>query len=418
MPWPPGEVEVAQGPELAEALAEPFGADAAVWEQSMRCLIRTMYGSSYTYGISTLYEMSRDDSDVSDRPPRPRSPSRRAGRADLDRPSRPGGAPPRSRDDIAEAAVAVADADGLDAVSMRRVASELGLGTMSLYHYVRSKDELLDLMGDRIAGGQLVDEADLRRGWREGLTAIAQATRANLKRHPWMGGALSPRPTTIPGPNTLRHVDQSLAAVADLGLDVPTQMEIIAVVDDYVIGFVVRSQRVAEYEEDSTDTVAEWMDAAFGHLRSQIESGAFPHLQRAIEANRAAGRPATRISGAWPRARSASSAGSSSCSTASRRSSPSRSSGVVEDDAERRAPAAAHRRHAVAHRRAVEAARPLHRPVAGREDQEGAALEVDRRARVTARAGAARAARTGRLQSPRRARSSIVTTCSGKATSP
>ena len=45
----------------------------------------------------------------------------------------------------------MADADGLDAVSMRRVASELGLGTMSLYHYVRSKDELLDLMGDRIA---------------------------------------------------------------------------------------------------------------------------------------------------------------------------------------------------------------------------------------------------------------------------
>ena len=206
------------------------------------------------------------------------------------RPEPSGRRAPRSRDDIAEAAVAVADADGLDAVSMRRVASELGLGTMSLYHYVRSKDELLDLMGDRIAAGQLVDEADLRRGWREGLTAIAQATRDNLKRHPWMGGALSPRPSTIPGPNTLRHIDQSLAAVADLGLDVPSQMEIIAVVDDYVIGFVVRAQRVAEYEQElDEDTVAEWMEAAFGHLRTQIESGAFPHLHGAMQANRAAG---------------------------------------------------------------------------------------------------------------------------------
>jgi AcrR family transcriptional regulator len=204
------------------------------------------------------------------------------------RPEPTGRRAPRSRDDIAKAAVAVADADGLEAVSMRRVASELGLGTMSLYHYVRSKDELLDLMGDRIMGGQLVPDAELQRGWREGLTAIAQATRRNFERHPWMGGAMSPRPSTIPGPNALRHVDQSLAAVAELGVDVPTQMEIIAVVDDYVIGFAVRSQRVAEYEEEVADP-SEWMEAVFGHLRRRIESGDYPHLQRAIEANRTAG---------------------------------------------------------------------------------------------------------------------------------
>jgi AcrR family transcriptional regulator len=163
---------------------------------------------------------------------------------------------------------------------------------MSLYHYVKSKDELLDLMGDRIAGGQLVDDAELQRGWREGLTAIARATRANLDRHPWMGGALSPRPSTIPGPNTMRHVDQSLAAVAHLGLDIRTQMEIIAVVDDYVIGFVVRSQRVAEYEAElDDDMVARWMDAAFGHLQSLIESGRFPYLQRVVQRGALRARP-------------------------------------------------------------------------------------------------------------------------------
>ena len=75
-------------------------------------------------------------------------------------------------------------------------------------------------------------------------------------------------------------------------------MEIIAVVDDYVIGFVVRAQRVAEYEEElDDDTVAEWMEAAFGHLRSQIESGAFPHLHACDRRPTAPRAARTRISG-------------------------------------------------------------------------------------------------------------------------
>jgi hypothetical protein len=88
----------------------------------------------------------------------------------------------------------------------------------------------------------------------------------------------------------VRHIDQSLAAVADLDVDVRTQSEIIAVVDDYVIGFVVRSQRVAEFQEEAgDDRTAEWMDTIFNHMRRLIESGAYPDLQRAVEANRAAG---------------------------------------------------------------------------------------------------------------------------------
>jgi AcrR family transcriptional regulator len=205
------------------------------------------------------------------------------------RPEPTGRRAPRSRDDIAEAAIAVADNEGLEAVSMRRVASELGLGTMSLYHYVKSKDELLNLVGDRIMGGQLVDDAELRRGWREGLTAIAQATRRNFERHPWMGGAMSPRPTSIPGPNAIRHIDQSLAAVADLGLDVASQMEIIGIVDDYVIGFAIRSQRLAEAEEEMGGDASEWMETMFDLLRERVESGDYPDLLRAVQANRAVG---------------------------------------------------------------------------------------------------------------------------------
>ena len=84
---------------------------------------------------------------------------------------------------------------------MRRVAAELGLGTMSLYHYVRGKDELLDLMSDAIMGGQLVDDGELQQGWRAGAArdrprhtgATSSATRGS-------SSAMRPRPPAIPGP--------------------------------------------------------------------------------------------------------------------------------------------------------------------------------------------------------------------------
>ena len=170
---------------------------------------------------------------------------------------------------------------------MRRVAAELGLGTMSLYHYVRSKDELLDLMSDGIMAGQLVSDDELQRGWRAGLTAIAQATRSNFERHPWMGAAMRPRARTAPGPNAMRHVDQSLAAVAGTGVDVKARMEMIALVDDYVIGFVLRTQALTDAEEDIDD--AQWMRTVLDYLRAELERGDYPALQRELEAHRAAG---------------------------------------------------------------------------------------------------------------------------------
>jgi AcrR family transcriptional regulator len=201
----------------------------------------------------------------------------------------PGSRKPRvTRDQIAAAALVIADSEGIDKVSMRRVADEVGLGTMSLYHYVRSKDELLDLMSDGIMGGQLVDDAELEKGWRAGLRAIGNATRRNFQRHPWMGDAMRPRPSSVPGPNAMRHIEQSLAAVADTGLDAQGQMDLIAAIDDYVIGFVIRSQRFAEEEEQSPGQ--EWLEQMFQHMRERIESGGYPHLRRALEANRAEGR--------------------------------------------------------------------------------------------------------------------------------
>jgi AcrR family transcriptional regulator len=188
--------------------------------------------------------------------------------------ARAGRRAPRSRDDIAQAAIAVADAEGIDAVSMRRVAAELGLGTMSLYHYVGGKDELLDLMSDAILGLQIVDDAELQKGWRPALRAIASAMR--------------PRPRAIPGPNSLRHFDQSVAALADTDLEVQTKMEIIALVDDYVFGFSLRAF-IAVLETREEQAEPGWMQAVFDYMAAQLETGAYPNIARIAEANRAAG---------------------------------------------------------------------------------------------------------------------------------
>jgi AcrR family transcriptional regulator len=204
------------------------------------------------------------------------------------RPEPSGRRAPISRADIAEAGIAVADAEGIDAVSMRRVARELGLGTMSLYHYVHGKDELIDLMSDAILGRQLVDDAELHKGWRPALRAIAVATRSNFERHPWILGAMQPRPRAVPGPNSLRHFDQSVGAVADLDVDLETKLEIVTLIDDYVFGFSLRAY-LAGLEQRVEEEEPGWVQAVFDYMAVELETGAYPNVERIVEENRAAG---------------------------------------------------------------------------------------------------------------------------------
>src|SRR5262245_16183114 len=116
-------------------------------------------------------------------------------------------------DEIVRAAVAVADADGLAAVSMAKVAAELGNSTMALYRHVRSKDELLMLMGDAaVATPPDVSGMD----WRTGLTTWAMAILATLNEHSWYAHL----PVTGPpvGPNNLAWFDCGLRALTDTPL--------------------------------------------------------------------------------------------------------------------------------------------------------------------------------------------------------
>jgi len=187
-----------------------------------------------------------------------------------------------TREEIARAALALADAEGLEAVSMRRVAATLDAGTMSLYHYVRTKAELIELMGDEMMAEVLVAPGELPPDWRSALRAIATRTVATFRAHPW---AIEQPPST-PGPNALRHFDQCLEAVAGLEIDIPARIEIIAMIDDYAFGFALREAQDAAERAAQSES---WLDAIAFYIDSQIATRRFPHLEEI-----ARGAPSTR----------------------------------------------------------------------------------------------------------------------------
>ncbi|MEU6129424.1 TetR/AcrR family transcriptional regulator [Saccharopolyspora sp. NPDC047091] len=197
----------------------------------------------------------------------------------------PGTRKPRfTREQIAAAALALADAEGFEAVSMRRVAAELGAGTMTLYHYVRTKDDLIALMDDAVMAEGLLPADALPAEWRAALTAIAHRTRDVLLRHPWsMQGLRGARL----GPNALRHADQSFAALAHTPLDAEAKIALLGAVDDYVQGNVLRTDD-PQHGELSADTTR--------FVREQLAHGDLPQL-RALLGDADPGSAWARLSG-------------------------------------------------------------------------------------------------------------------------
>src|SRR5215469_15973744 len=174
-----------------------------------------------------------------------------------------------TRDDIVTAAIGLADAEGLPAVSIRRVAAALRTRPMGLYSHIARKDDLLDLMLDQVLGEVLVDQ--LPGDWRQALRAIAHHTRATARRHPWIIGALGQRPTI--GPNGMRHREQSVAAVAGLDADLFRKGALLEAVDAYTIGRV--TMELAERETQRRERLSDpqWRTATQAYLQRLIDAG-------------------------------------------------------------------------------------------------------------------------------------------------
>ena len=178
--------------------------------------------------------------------------------------------PAHTRADIAHAAMEIADTEGFDAVSMRRVAQRLGAGTMTLYHYVRNKDELIALMTDAVMAEILVPEQELSDDWRTAITQVASRTRAVFAAHHWIFQHME---DASPGPNGMRHFEQTLKAVLPLGLAKEEAFEVMGQVDDYVFGYALRE--VQEAEEHSRGLPPEVKD----FFNREVATGNYPLIQ-------------------------------------------------------------------------------------------------------------------------------------------
>lgn len=189
------------------------------------------------------------------------------------RPSR-GPKPGLTLERIVEAAVEVADRDGLGALSMRRIAAELGTGTMSLYRYVPGKAELLDLMLDRVQRPS-ENPADLGEGgWRAALEALGHATLALYRRHPWLMEVNQSRP--ILGPNALDGMEKVLSRIKPMGLSDPELLSAVIMIDGYVVGAARTQLYQEEAERSSGLTDAQFWEAQRPALEKAMNSGRYP----------------------------------------------------------------------------------------------------------------------------------------------
>jgi AcrR family transcriptional regulator len=191
------------------------------------------------------------------------------------------GPQPLSRAAIVAAAIEIADADGLEAVSIRRLATKLDARPMSLYSHIGRKGDLIDLMVDEVMAGAIIPGGPPTDDWREALRQIAQRTRESTRAHPWMIAAAFHRPFL--GPNALRHIDQSLAAVSELPLSPERKRAVLLAVDTYTLGFVRWEVMSPKGDKGGTPcagrpeggpTAAE-IDA---YIATQAASGDYPYL--------------------------------------------------------------------------------------------------------------------------------------------
>jgi AcrR family transcriptional regulator len=199
-------------------------------------------------------------------PPTTRRRRTPAGRATVPRLSRPA---------IVAAAIDIADDDGLDAVSMRRVAAEIGSGTMSLYRHVSSRDELLDTMLDAAYSElHLADAAT--ENWRRRIERIARAQRRMLRAHPWVAPLVGSRPPLLPG--FLRLFEASLGALLDAGLEVTEAAATFSTINAYVIGHALLEHAEHEARRRTGLTKRQWRTRHAPSVRQILDSGDYPAI--------------------------------------------------------------------------------------------------------------------------------------------
>jgi AcrR family transcriptional regulator len=182
--------------------------------------------------------------------------------------------PRLNRARITAAVLEIADREGFEAVTMKRIADALGCATMTLYYYVRSKADIVTLMHDAILAEILIPDDQLPADWCQAVIAIARRTRDVLLAHPWSLGSLNDAQV---GLSAMRHMEQSLAALDDLDLDVAEKLSLWGIVDAYVFGSALQTIETRTRAAMTKSNPA-LLDDAMTFGRQQLATGQFPRL--------------------------------------------------------------------------------------------------------------------------------------------
>lgn len=175
--------------------------------------------------------------------------------------------PRLNHDRVVQAAVALADESGIEALSMRKLGERLGVEAMSLYKHVANKDDLLDGMVDRVFAE--IGLPGEERSWRTAMRRRAVSVRAALKAHPWAVPMMQSRAN--PGPGTLAHLDALIKILRGAGFSIALTAHALSVIDAYVYGFAMQEKALPfDNQERSTEVVQQILAA--------MRADEFPHL--------------------------------------------------------------------------------------------------------------------------------------------
>jgi AcrR family transcriptional regulator len=179
---------------------------------------------------------------------------------------------PLSSDRVLEAAIRVADDGGVEAITMRRVAKELGVEAMSLYHHVPTKDAILDGVVDMVFAAIELPPVGCE-DWRNAIRTRAASARAVLAQHRWALGLMDSRRN--PGPATLRHHDAVLGVLRSAGFTLPIAAHAVSLIDSYISGYVLQEASLPITTPEDVEEVA-------GGILEHLPPDQWPYLREMI----------------------------------------------------------------------------------------------------------------------------------------
>jgi AcrR family transcriptional regulator len=174
---------------------------------------------------------------------------------------------PLTRDRVLQAALALADEHGIDALTMRRLGEELGVGPMALYRHAANKDDIIDAIVDLVFAEVTLPGMDA--DWKSAMRERSISLRDVLSRHRWAVGLMESR--RHPGPANLRHHDAVIGRLRAAGFSMAMAAHAYSVIDAYVYGFALTKMNLPFETEEEVAEVAEAMLAPYA-------TGAYPHL--------------------------------------------------------------------------------------------------------------------------------------------